>query len=78
MNMATPHQHDRRVRLKSSQGLVLKSTIEFEDGTEIMNVLRAVILLDPQAPGGLARVFITRFNNEIGKVVFEEALALVG
>lgn len=78
MNPKTPHRHERRVRVSCPNGVVVGSVIEFEDGEELRNVLRAVIALEPQPPPGLARVFITRFNNEIGQVVYEEALALVG
>lgn len=73
----TPLQHDRRVRVKCPSGVVTSTVIEFEDGESLLNVLRMVASFQVDGEG-LVKVFITRFHHEIGRVVYEEALALVG
>lgn len=78
----TPHRHVRPVRISCPNGVVINSKVRFEGGEELQNILRAVIALEPPNPktkrSGTALIYITRFNNEIGKVVFEVADCLVG
>ena len=80
-NPQTPRKFDQRVRLVCKDGVVETAEIVFEDGTPLKNVLRAVISLEsPRVRGanGRAEVFVTQFNNEIGRIVFGVAEALVG
>ncbi len=85
-NPATPAKLGRRVRVSCPDGVVIRAEIKFEDGEALRNVLRAVIALESPvlgqaadgSPEGTATVYITRFNNEIGKVVYWSAEALVG
>lgn len=80
-NPKTPHRHVGRVRITCPTGRVLDSVPRFENGEEMRNVLRAVISLEPpdrDGRGGIAQVYLMRFNNEIGKVVYEVADCLIG
>ena len=80
-NPQTPRKFDQRVRLVCKDGVVETAEIVFEDGTPLTNVLRAVVSLEsPRVRGanGRAEVFVTQFNNEIGRIVFGVAEALVG
>ena len=80
-NPQTPREFDQRVRLVCKDGLVETAEITFEDGTPLKNVLRAVVSLESplvRGANGRAEVFVTQFNNEIGRIVFGVAEALVG
>lgn len=80
-NMKTPHQHKRSVRINCPTGIPADCTIVFEDGEQLTNVLRAVIAIESTNDQGrtfFAQIFITRFNNEIGKVVYEVADCFIG
>lgn len=77
----TPHRHVRPVRVTCPTGRVLDAKVRFEGGEDLKNVLRAVVALEPpdrEGKGGTALIFLTRFNNEIGKVVYEVADCLLG
>jgi hypothetical protein len=84
-NPSTPTKLDRRIVVSCPTGVVLEGKIVFEDGEPLMNVLRAVIALeapvtrgpDGTESGGIAKIFVTTFNNEIGKVVYWTAEALL-
>ena len=80
-NPQTPRKFDQRVRLVCKDGVVDTAEITFEDGTSLTNVLRAVISLESpivRSANGRAEVFVTQFNNEIGRIIFGVAEALVG
>ncbi len=77
----TPHRHERAVTVSCPNGVVLDSKLTFEDGEEITNILRAVISMevpDKHGVGGHSLIYITRFNNEIGKIVYEVADCFIG
>ncbi len=75
MGSNTPRRLDRVVRVDCPTGEVIKAKIAFEDGEDLRNVLRALISMEPQ---GDCLIYLTRFNNEIGKVVFEVANCVLG
>lgn len=74
-NLHTPRQLDKRVRITAPDGSPVSATVKFEDGEDLLNVLRVVIVIEVKE---LAKVFITRYHPEIGKVVYEETECLVG
>jgi hypothetical protein len=77
----TPRQYKRRVRISCVDGIVANGNIYFEDGEELTNVVRIVIVMaTTTVPGskGFATVMITQFHNEIGEFVYTAARALVG
>jgi hypothetical protein len=85
-NAHTPRIYDRRIRVASPGGMVVDTKIAFEDGEDLTNVLRAVVSFESpnakgpkgQTPDGKIYIFVSRFENEIGKVVYGIAEALVG
>ena len=75
----TPRRLDKSVVVTCKTGVVVQAEIVFADGEQMTNVLRAVIALDPGPnKDGPAMVMITRFNNEIGKIVYEVAKCTLG
>lgn len=76
----TPHQHVRAIVVSCPNGKVEDAKMVFEDGGEITNILRAVIAMEApnKGKGGTCLIYLTRFNNEIGKVVYEVADCFVG
>ena len=82
----TPRRYEQRIRIWSDDGLVENAKIQFEDGVDLTNVLRAVVSFESpnakgpngETPDGKIYVFVSRFENEIGKVVYGIAKALVG
>ena len=87
---ATPRKFEKRIWIGCPTGVVVDSTIVFEDGEQLTNVVRAVISLESPTVArrshgqglsksdGLAYVFVTQFHNEIGRMVYGTAQALVG
>ncbi len=82
----TPGELDRRVFIDCPTGKVEDAKITYEDGEPLINVMRTIISLesvcirtpDGKFAPGIARVYIQRFNNEIGRVEFLVADVLVG
>ena len=85
-NPKTPRKYDRRIRITCTDGLIENAKIAFEDGEDLTNVLRAVASFESpnargpngETPDGKAYVFVSRFENEIGRVVYGIAEALTG
>jgi len=81
-----PVKFDQRIRVFCPSGQVAETRIEFEDGTPLKNVLRAVISMEsPRArgangetPDGKCYVFVTRYDAENGHMEYGFAEALVG
>ncbi len=75
----TPRRLDKSVVVTCKTGVVVEGEIVFADGGQLTNVLRAVIALNPGPKNeGRAMIMITRFNNEIGKIVYEVAECTLG
>jgi hypothetical protein len=84
-NPQTPRKIDV-VRIACTDGVVENATVEFEDGTPLRNVIRVVISLESplargpkgETPDGNVYAFISQFHNEIGRVIYSVAEAVVG
>lgn len=76
-----PYQHGRGVTVCCPNGVAQDGKITFHDGEEVTNLLRAVISMEPRDGDGNPKdcsVYMMRFNNEIGKIVYEVASCFVG
>jgi len=82
MDPTTPRRDPRMATVTCPSGRVVEALITYDDGEEVTNLLRAVIALEPPNPktgqGGECLVMMTRFHNEIGKVVYEVAKCRLG
>ncbi|MEE8551534.1 MAG: hypothetical protein V3T08_09815 [Gemmatimonadota bacterium] len=78
----TPRRESRVATVTCPNGVVLEAQIKFNDGEQVTNLMRAVIAMEPPNPktgqGGKCLVMMTRFHNEIGKVVYEVAECCLG
>ena len=80
----TPRVLDGTITISCPNGKVMDTKMVFENGSEVMNCMRALISLEPpmMAANGKGNgdclVYLTRFNNEIGKVVHEVANCVLG
>jgi hypothetical protein len=64
-NPATPYKHEKRVRVSAPNGIVYGSVIEFEDGTPVYHVLRAVIAMNAIEPPTVAMIYMTCFAPQL-------------
>lgn len=80
MNPKTPRVFERRILVACPTGIAVDTSIYWEDGEMLSNVARAVIAIvspTPTLPGGQVSIYMTQFDDNIGKWVYGTADVLI-